>query len=225
VGESLFHRGAPCHGFYGMVAGMIQLSVSNEEGVEKVVEIVGPGETLGEAVMFAVSLVATKVLFVPIDAVDRLLETDQGFARALLASMALRLHTMVADIEMYTLRSATQRFVSFLIREFGGRPGAREAQSVMLRSTKRVLASRLGLAPETLSRVMRDLADRGVIRVEGRRIVVPDTRLLATLDEVTGRPDVVALPMFLDRGQGQAARSGVVSQPAGRLFRSDGRRC
>ena len=56
----------------------------------------------------------------------------------------------------------------------------------MLRSTKRVLASRLGLAPETLSRVMRDLADRGVIRVEGRRIVVPDTRLLATLDEVTG---------------------------------------
>lgn len=161
MSESLFHRGAPCHGFYGMVAGMIQLSVSNEEGVEKVVEIVGPGETFGEAVMFAVSLAATKVLFVPIDAVDRLLETGQGFARALLASMALRLHTMVADIEMYTLRSATQRFVSFLIREFGGRPGAREAQSVMLRSTTRVLASRLGLAPETLSRVMRDLADRG----------------------------------------------------------------
>jgi hypothetical protein len=94
----------------------------------------------------------------------------------------------------------------------------------MLRSTTRVLASRLGLAPETLSRVMRDLADRGVIRVEGRRIVVPDTRLLATLDEVTG-VRIWSLPMFLDRGQGQAARSGVVSQPAERLFRSDGRRC
>jgi hypothetical protein len=71
----------------------------------------------------AVSLVATKVLFVPIDAVDRLLEPDQGFVRALLASMALRLHTMVADIEMYTLRSAMQRFVSFLMRELGGRSG------------------------------------------------------------------------------------------------------
>jgi CRP-like cAMP-binding protein len=158
--------------------------------VEKVVEIVGPGETFGEAVMFAerpypvdaVSLAATTELFVPIDAVERLLETDQMFARALLVSMALRLHTMVTDIEIYTLRSATQRFVAFLMRELGSRIGAREAQSEMLSSTKRVLASWLGVAPETLSRVMRDLADRGVIRVDGREIVVLDARLLATLD-------------------------------------------
>lgn len=191
AGESLFHRGMPCHGFYGVMAGLIQLSVSNEEGVEKVVEIVGPGETFGEAAMFAerpypvdaVSLADTKVLLVPIDAVERLLETDQRFARALLASMALRLHTMIADIEMYTLRSATQRFTAFLMRELGGRIEAQEPQSVTLRSTKRILASRLGVAPETLSRVMRDLADRGMIRVEGRHIIVLEARLLATLEE------------------------------------------
>ena len=43
--ESLFHRGTPCRGFYGVEAGMMQLSVSNAEGMEKVVEIVGPWET------------------------------------------------------------------------------------------------------------------------------------------------------------------------------------
>ena len=185
-GESLFHRGTPCHGFYGVIAGMMQLSVSNADGIEKVVEIIGPGETFGEAVMFlgrpypvdAFALAPTGLLMIPTEAVEELLADDPGFARAVLASMASRLHTMVNDIEMYTLRSATQRFVGFLARELGARLDSPEPQPVTLRPTRQVLASRLGLTPETLSRVMRDLADRGVVRVEGRRIIVLEPRAL-----------------------------------------------
>jgi CRP/FNR family transcriptional regulator, dissimilatory nitrate respiration regulator len=187
-GECLFHRGAPCLGFYGVAAGMMQLSVSNADGIEKVVEIIGPGETFGEAVMFlgrpypvdAFALVRTELLMIGTGAVDLMLSEDPGFARAMLASMASRLHTMVTDIEMYTLRSATQRFVAFLARELGQRIEASEPQRVVLRSTKQVLASRLGLTPETLSRVMRDLADHGVVSVDGRRITVPDPSALAS---------------------------------------------
>ena len=110
-GRLLFRRGTPCHGFYGVSAGMIQLSVSHADGGEKVLEIIGPGETFGEAVMFlgrpypvdASALVRTELLMIPVEVVNWLLDEEPGFARALLASMASRLHTMVSDIEMYTL--------------------------------------------------------------------------------------------------------------------------
>ena len=187
-GECLFHRGTPCHGFYGVATGMMQLSLSNADGIEKVVEIIGPRETFGEAVMFlgrpypvdAFALVRTELLLIGTETVDLLLSEDPAFARVMLASMASRLHTMVNDIEMYTLRSATQRFVAFLARELGEQVVSGEPQHVVLRSTKHVLASRLGLTPETLSRVLRDLTDRGVVRVDGRRITVPDPSALAS---------------------------------------------
>jgi CRP-like cAMP-binding protein len=43
-GQVLFRRGTPSTGFYVVRDGRMQLSVSNSEGVVKVLEIVSPGE-------------------------------------------------------------------------------------------------------------------------------------------------------------------------------------
>jgi len=190
-GEFLFYRGDPCVGLFGVVSGMMQLSIANVEGAEKVVEIIHAGESFGEAVMFldrpypvdAVALAPTELVYVPSATVHELLDRDPVFARSMLASMASRLHTMVHDVEMYTLRSATERVVAFFVGELGDRLDSHDAARVVLRSTKQVLASRLGLSPETFSRVMRDLADQGLVFVQGRRIVIPDPpALVAFID-------------------------------------------
>jgi CRP-like cAMP-binding protein len=178
----------PQRGFFGVLSGMMQLSVSNADGNEKVVEIIGPGETFGEAVMFlhrsypvdAVALLPVELVTISAEVIDALLATEATFARSMLASMASRLHTMVTDIEMYTLRSATQRVVGFVLRELGNRVNSGSPERIALRSTKQVVASRLGLSPETFSRVIRDLSDRGLLRVEGRSFVVPDPAALST---------------------------------------------
>ena len=51
-GEVLFQRGDQPHGFYFVVSGQVKLAFSSPQGTEKVVEIVGPMQSFGEAVMF-----------------------------------------------------------------------------------------------------------------------------------------------------------------------------
>ncbi|MDD4868186.1 MAG: cyclic nucleotide-binding domain-containing protein, partial [Mycobacterium sp.] len=51
-GQVLFRKGTRSTGFCMVRAGLMQLSVSNSEGVVKVVEILRPGSAFGHAVMF-----------------------------------------------------------------------------------------------------------------------------------------------------------------------------
>ena len=51
-GEIVFQRGDPCVGFHVVVYGQVKLAFVTPQGNEKVVEIVSPGFTFGEALMF-----------------------------------------------------------------------------------------------------------------------------------------------------------------------------
>ena len=92
-GEVLFQRGDQPHGFYFVVAGQVKLAFSSAQGTEKVVEIIGPMQSFGEAVMFtnrpypvfAEALVDTRLLHVGQAVVTELIEQDSGFASKLLA--------------------------------------------------------------------------------------------------------------------------------------------
>ena len=51
-GEIIFNRGDPCVGFHLVVYGQVKLAFVSPQGGEKVVEIVAPGFSFGEALMF-----------------------------------------------------------------------------------------------------------------------------------------------------------------------------
>src|SRR6188768_1104113 len=51
-GQVLFQRGEPCKGFHYVAYGQVKLALVTAAGAEKVIEILGPGRTFGEAVMF-----------------------------------------------------------------------------------------------------------------------------------------------------------------------------
>ena len=89
----------------------------------------------------------------------------------MLAGMAMRLRTLVRDIEAYSLQSATQRVIGYLLQSCEQERG--EAM-IELPLPRYVIASRLNLTPETLSRVFHELTRQGVLRSEGRRVMVPD---------------------------------------------------
>ena len=188
-GQVLFRRGTPSTGFYVVRDGRIQLSVSNSEGVVRVMEIIGPGGAFGHAVMFlrdpypvdATALLDTHLVFVPGTAVDRILDEDPAMARLMLASMAKRLQAKVQDIAMLTLQSASQRIVAYVLGAIPGDAGSRMAagsSSVELPALKQVLASRLGMTPETFSRAMRTLSAEGLISVDGSILQIPDVAAL-----------------------------------------------
>jgi CRP-like cAMP-binding protein len=93
-----------------------------------------------------------------------------------MADMARRLRVRIGDIDHLALQSATGRLVEYLVQQASdGRAGPVEIE---LTVPKHVLASRLSMQPETLSRILRRLTDEGLLRVEGRSVHVPDLERL-----------------------------------------------
>lgn len=185
-GEILFHAGDPGTNIFAVMQGQITLSVGTAEGTEKVLEIICAGETFAEAVVFAgrsypvtaQAVMPTVLLSIPGQAVLDLLDRDRLFARRMLAGMAVRLHTMVSDVTAVTLHSAGQRVASYLLGLAGAQP--HDGTVVRLPATKAVVASRLSLTPETLSRTFRELTERGLIQVQGREVTLLDLGHLTT---------------------------------------------
>lgn len=184
-GEILFQRGDPVHGFYYVVSGQMKLAVSSAQGNEKVVEIISPMHTFGEAVLFlnrpypvfAEALTSTHLLHIGQAVVSELIDQDPGFARKLLAGMAIRLHGMIQDVETYSLRSSMQRVIGYLLQQVDSESGV--ACDIALPTSKQVIASRLNLTPETLSRIFHDLSEAGLITVHGKHISLLDPARLA----------------------------------------------
>jgi len=186
-GTVLFSRGDPCTGFHLVVYGRVKLSVTSPAGSEKVVEIINPGFSFGEAVMFmerpyfvtAQTLADSMLLHVGRDVVFDGLAHDPTLARRMLAGISRRLHGLVSDVESYTLKSGTQRVVGYLLRTDSEATGESEdARRVALPVAKAVLASRLNLTPEHFSRILHELAEQGLIDIDGRNIEIRDLERL-----------------------------------------------
>jgi CRP-like cAMP-binding protein len=184
-GTVLFSRGDPCTGFHLVVYGRVKLLVMSPQGGEKVVEIINPGFSFGEAVMFmerpyvvtAETLADSMLLHVGRDVVFEGLARDPRFARRMLAGLSRRLHGLVSDVESYSLKSGTERVIGYLLHT-EGEPAGEGAHRVALPVAKAVLASRLNLTPEHFSRVLHDLAEQGLIGIDGRNIEIRDLERL-----------------------------------------------
>jgi CRP-like cAMP-binding protein len=172
---------------HALVQGRIKLSFVSTSGVEKVVDIIEPGASFGEAVMFleiphvvtAQALADALLLFLPKGVVFEQIEADPKFARRMLGGLSRRVHQLIADVESYSLRSGTERLIGFLLAEDRGdeSPDGRVLE-VQLPVAKGVIASRLSLTQEHLSRILHDLSALGLIEVAGRRIRVLDVERL-----------------------------------------------
>jgi CRP/FNR family transcriptional regulator, dissimilatory nitrate respiration regulator len=183
-GDYLFHKGDIPSGFHVVVFGQIKLLVSSSSGDEKVVEIIGPQQSFGEAVMFlqrpypvtAVALSDALLLHIDQGMVDQLLQSDPSFAKRMLGGLSFRLRSLVQDVESYSMRSSVQRVIGYLLQNLPD--DSQDRLTIALPTSKLVIASRLNLTPETLSRVFAELNRLGLIAVHGRSIDIPKLQRL-----------------------------------------------
>ena len=183
-GEILFHKGDISTGFHLIVYGQVKLGFTSPQGSEKVVDILGAGQTFGEAVMFmerpyvvyAQTLKDSQLLFVSKTVILDELEKDPKLGRKMIAALSMRLHHLVTDVESYSLHSGRQRIIGYLLREAAENESA--ALTVTLPTSKGIIASRLNLTQEHFSRILHELSDTGLIVVEGRKITIPDVAKL-----------------------------------------------
>ena len=193
-GAVLYTRGQRCEGMHAVLSGRVKLSLPGPDDTEKVVALVGRGETFGEPAVLlgephmvcAEALVPTSLVFVERAALLSCMSRDAAFATRMAVALSRRLRRLMREIENTTLHSGTERVVDFLVTELAEAP-EHGAAIVELPAKKRIIASRLDLTHEHFSRILHDLAAARLLVVQGPRVSIPDiARLRAYHDESYG---------------------------------------
>ena len=189
AGGALFRQGQPAERFFFLRDGLIKLFRLSPEGDEKIIEIIRPGETFAEAVMFmgvhgrypvnAEAVNESHLYGFDQKTFLNLLRESSDTTLGLLGSMSRRLHMLVNQIESLTLQNATYRLVAYLLEEIPR--DVKTSPEVQLTTPKGVIASRLAIQPETLSRILAKLRQGGLIEVQGNHITIRDVRSLRNL--------------------------------------------
>ncbi len=187
-GDMVFRTGDVCDSFHVVIVGQVKLYVSSPSGQEKVIEIIGPGHSFAEAIMFlempyflnVQALCDTLLMRVSKDIVFKEVAQDPKFALRMLAGISRRLHGLVQDVEGYALHSGAQRLIGYLLRDVDNKDIEPEQRlTVSLPVSKATIASRLSLTPEYFSRVLHELEADELIKIDKREIRILDVKRLA----------------------------------------------
>ena len=127
AGDTLFRHSQPAERFFFLRDGMVKLFSLSPEGDEKIIEIVQPGQTFAEAVMFmgthgrypvsAEAVSESRLYAIEQKVFLNLLRESHEASFGLLASLSRRLHMLVNQIESLTLQNATYRLVAYLLEQ------------------------------------------------------------------------------------------------------------
>lgn len=180
-GGHLFEAGSKAEEFYLVASGQIKLYRLSPAGQEKVIEIIRPGQTFAEALMFldipaypvnAQALADTKVYAIKNRAFMEILRGSVDLCFKVMADISMRLKRHLNEIDALTLQNATLRVVNYL--SYLVPNCADSSVQIALPAAKNVIASRLSITPETFSRILHTLSDKGLITVDGLQIQVHD---------------------------------------------------
>jgi len=191
---TIYTQGDKCTGLHVVLSGMVKVSLPLPGSAERVLALHGPGAWFGESALLlqethfatAETLEPTALAHIPSGVVLRSLRRDQTLAVRMLAEVSRRLRTSM--LENGTAASgARQSLIGFLLDAITFAQQSNGPATIQLPVEKRVIASRLNIKAETLSRLFQELTRDGLIAVNGRRIVIPDVnRLRAALSECDG---------------------------------------
>lgn len=178
-GETLFMEGDEARAFYLVRSGRLKVYKSSPQGREQILHFVGPGELVGEVVMFsggrlpacAEAIERTEVLSIPRKTFVDLVRQEPEVAMRLLAALSERLRELTALVENLSLREVTERLASYII--FMSETRGRRDQ-IELELPRHELAALLGTVPETLSRAFAKLEQQGLISQDRRKILIQD---------------------------------------------------
>ena len=184
-GDKLFLQGEPAHAFYFVISGAVKIYRLTPEGQEKVLEVVGSRQTFAEAMMLmdtpdyvasAQALEPTQVYRFTNRTYMELLHSNPQLPFSLLATLCVRLHRRINEIETLSLKNSTHRVVRYLLTLAAHAPG--ENCRVEIPVAKQLVAGHLSIQPETFSRIMHRLGDEGIIHLDGREISILDRERL-----------------------------------------------
>lgn len=177
-GQTICDVGCWPESVFVTLSGLIKRTSVSIGGQEKVQELISSGHVFGEAELFAgrpyavntVAVEACILLSLNGATVRRVMEQEPRLAVRLVARLANRQLEMEAEVATSLSKTGCERVLDYLLQMVGDRLPATGETRLQLVSSKQLIASRIGLTPESLSRALRDLTNAGLMVVNGRNL-------------------------------------------------------
>jgi CRP-like cAMP-binding protein len=181
-GETVFLQGDPSESIFVVLDGWIKLFRITSTGAEAVVGVFTKGRSFGEAVAFsggaypvsAEVVTDSRLLHVRASILSTMMRDRPEIATAILASAFRHLHGLVAQLEQLKAHTGAQRVAEFLLelclREKG-------SCTITLPYDKTLIAGRLGMQPQSLSRAFNRLETQGV-KISHNQATIADVERL-----------------------------------------------
>jgi CRP/FNR family transcriptional regulator len=181
--EMLFAEGDPCEGMYVVQQGALKLFKMADTGREQVLVIERAGSTVGELPLFdggafpasAAAIEDSTLLFLPKREFLDLCQHNSQVAFVVIRTLAWRFRYMTSLVEELSLKEVSHRLARFL-RDRALKLGVRTKRGIEfpLEETNQEIGAEIGTVRDLVSRNLRRFVDRGIIRLERRKVIVLD---------------------------------------------------
>lgn len=177
----LFSAGDPADRFFAVVEGYVRLFALNNDGHETTIEVIGTGASFAEAAIFATGrypvnaeVAGSRLVSVRDTTLMRLLRDDPDLAMRMLGCLHRWQIRLMQELLQLKTQTPGRRLALYLLDLLDQTPGA---TSIALPHRKAVIAARIGITPESLSRAFARLGRLGV-ESEGTVVKIPDPAAL-----------------------------------------------
>jgi CRP-like cAMP-binding protein len=195
-GEVIFHEGDPADSLHVVASGAVKIVLSSDEGEEAIIATLHPGDFFGELSLLdgsprsatAVAVDATETLSLPRDTFLEELGRSASLRDSLLRSLAGELRRLTGHVEELHFMDLSGRLASRLVRlAADADPPPRRTEDGRVEATlewpftQSDLAAMIGATRQSVNRLLVDLVDRGLVRIERETLVIPDLERLERL--------------------------------------------
>jgi CRP-like cAMP-binding protein len=169
--------------FFVVLSGHVRLYRPDKDGREADIAVYGPGDVFAECIMFldecypfqVQAAEATTLARFDEEKIRPMLVEEPALALSLMRIMAFHVTDARLSVANDRLHTAPQRVAKYLLELWHAHGGPRNAFKLPFQ--KSLLAGKLGLAPEALSRAFSMLRNAGV-SIRGRMVQVTDAEAL-----------------------------------------------
>ena len=186
-GEIVFSEGQPCAGLYVVQSGSIRIFKSSLSGREQVLSVEGPGGSVAELPVFdggnypasGAAMEDSVLLILRKQDFDALCLAHPHVALKVVRVLGGRLRHLVGIIEELSFTTVRHRLAAYLLR-LAQKEGKAVSQGIeiALPANNQELAAQIGTVRELVSRNLSRLQADGMIRMDGRTLLVRDMKAL-----------------------------------------------